>query len=342
MAAPSDYAQARDPRTAPVRLHELALSQPELQPLVMLNPSCPADLAEWIRQTNPTARRVLEERHALAQRQERELTQGHERELAQGYEQQPGIAEWEQTASPHVATEPLAAQAPAAQPPVQVGPMAPHASPHPSAEAPLPSDLFEHPDTGQVERERRRGRFSLVALLGCLVLLISLGIGAYAGSRALLGGGDQGAESTATASGPSQKPSEEQDQTSEASPSQTPSSAPVSPAPDGAKEMPAFISPSGNIACSLEGTTVGCTLKERTYTAEDCPANGPFSISVGEDDAALACGTDFRRDGAATLEYGSAAKNGDVACTSESSGVTCWNTRTGRGFFVSKSTYRTI
>ena len=37
-----------------------------------------------------------------------------------------------------------------------------------------------------------------------------------------------------------------------------------------------------------------------------------------------------------TLEYGETTMFSDYACTSQSKGMTCWNTITGRGFTISR------
>ena len=59
-------------------------------------------------------------------------------------------------------------------------------------------------------------------------------------------------------------------------------------------------------------------------------------------EAASACGQTFGSESAPSLEYGDSAVSGEVACTSEFDGMTCWNTQTGKGFFVNRVTYETF
>ena len=39
----------------------------------------------------------------------------------------------------------------------------------------------------------------------------------------------------------------------------------------------------------------------------------------------------------ATLNYGSAAQNGQMACTSSEAGIECWSQVTGEGFSLNRS-----
>lgn len=41
--------EAADPSTSPERLGNIADLYPELHPVLVLNPSCPKDLREWMR-----------------------------------------------------------------------------------------------------------------------------------------------------------------------------------------------------------------------------------------------------------------------------------------------------
>lgn len=105
-----------------------------------------------------------------------------------------------------------------------------------------------------------------------------------------------------------------------------------------------FNANTGNIACSLAEDSVGCSVADRDFSEaglEDCE-QGAFSLQVAGDEAAPACGETFGSDSAPALEYDTSAVSGDVACTSEFDGMTCWNTRTGQGFFVNRVTYETF
>ncbi|PFG40058.1 hypothetical protein ATJ97_2578 [Georgenia soli] len=114
----------------------------------------------------------------------------------------------------------------------------------------------------------------------------------------------------------------------------------VRAAPPGAQETSSFASPSQNIACEL-GDSARCTIGEHDFPQpEDC--SGPTTMAVSRDAGA---GPDCSQpvggaDG--VLDYGQSATSGFFACTSEESGMTCWNTLTGRGFSVARAGYQTF
>ena len=111
------------------------------------------------------------------------------------------------------------------------------------------------------------------------------------------------------------------------------------PAPDGAREMTSFTSPSGNITCTLGDDQVSCTIKEYSFNANgpSCSNNStPFTATVTtQSSAGGSCQTAFKASGT-TLAYNSSAKHGVFACTSTEEGVTCWNTLNGQGFTVNR------
>ncbi|UNX54701.1 hypothetical protein MF406_17790 [Georgenia sp. TF02-10] len=112
------------------------------------------------------------------------------------------------------------------------------------------------------------------------------------------------------------------------------------PAPPGAEERTSFATPSGNIACTLGGTT-SCTISDVGF---EPPAGctGSVTLVVGLVDEARADCAAPAATGDGTLEYGQAATAGRFACTSEESGVTCWSTLTGRGFSVARAGIETF
>lgn len=122
-------------------------------------------------------------------------------------------------------------------------------------------------------------------------------------------------------------------------PSATPTATVKAPAPDGAREMTSFTSPSGNITCTLGDDQVSCTIKEYSFNANgpSCSNNStPFTATVTtQSSAGGSCQTAFKASGT-TLAYNSSAKHGVFACTSTEEGVTCWNTLNGQGFTVNR------
>ena len=258
--------------------------------------------------------------------------------------------------SPNVVPQGTAAKPASAQPSVggnQPAPSAPSprsADARPAAAtpaagasraAPPPEDLFAGAAAYSGDDVPNRSR-NLMACGGCLVLALVLALGAFLGYQWLKpeeGGYERPTTPTAeqTEGGAEEQPREEQ------------SSEPVeevSPAPEGAIEMNALVSPSGNIHCTLEGDDVACSMADHSLennTDGQCSNDEPFAVRVGTDgDPQLDCGQSLASDSTQELGYGDSAKSGNVACTSEETGMTCWNTRTGKGFTVARDTYETF
>ena len=99
--------------------------------------------------------------------------------------------------------------------------------------------------------------------------------------------------------------------------------------------------PSKNISCVLSNEGVGCSILERSYASsgmQDCP-DREFSIVALAGRTEVRCGEEYLGqpgDTFHTLEYGETTMFSDYACTSQSKGMTCWNTITGRGFTISR------
>ncbi|MCT1774477.1 hypothetical protein [Brachybacterium sp. p3-SID957] len=207
--------------------------------------------------------------------------------------------------------------------------------------APPSEDLFAGSAASSGDDTPNRSR-NLMACGGCLLLALLLALGAFLGYQWLKpaeGGYERPTTPTAeqTEGGGEEQPSEEQ-------PSEPVEE--VSPAPEGAIEMNALVSPSGNIHCTLEGDDVACSMADHRLennTDGQCSNDEPFAVRVGADgDPQLDCGQSLASDSTQELSYGDSAKSGNVACTSEESGMTCWNARTGKGFIVARDTYETF
>lgn len=72
--------EARDPSTTPERLLELTEKHPQLQKLIVLNPSCPEVARQWILATNPWAKAAFEESSSGAAEAPRAETSDETRE----------------------------------------------------------------------------------------------------------------------------------------------------------------------------------------------------------------------------------------------------------------------
>lgn len=194
-----------------------------------------------------------------------------------------------------------------------------------------------------------RRKYALIGGLACLGLAVLLVIAVVAGVALSNRGGGDAAPSTSAPASESAPASSEAPTQSSAAPTDAPTSdapavALASPAPEGSLDLTQVRSPTGNITCDLADVSVGCSVVQRSYGAQDCPdPAAPFSVTVGDvDGPTLACGQAFGAPGTETataLDYGAVAAHGEVACRSESAGMTCWNQRTGHGFTLSRSSY---
>lgn len=100
--------------------------------------------------------------------------------------------------------------------------------------------------------------------------------------------------------------------------------------------------PTGNIGCdfTVDGRA-GCAVHEQDWkpaddgymwVALDAPAGPTTRLQNDVPDSAW--------PGVTVLQYGRSATFGSFACTSAFEGLTCWNTTTGHGAFMSRQEYR--
>lgn len=124
-------------------------------------------------------------------------------------------------------------------------------------------------------------------------------------------------------------------------------------APEGALELPktangsySLTTPSGNISCQFSTEFEGCGVL--SYKVEGRYRDGEtvnwFVRFAGEEEPQIMdlTGTPAFQGTATVLEQGKQAKAGDYVCASEDLGVTCWNTKTKRGFFLNRDGYQTF
>jgi len=105
-----------------------------------------------------------------------------------------------------------------------------------------------------------------------------------------------------------------------------------------------FQTPSKNIICDLSPSAVRCDIVHKSWSPPAKPSsceldwgNG-MHITAGK--AGITCAGDTLIGTASeTLGYGQADRSGSVLCTSESSGLTCKDEKTGRGFTLAVSRY---
>lgn len=114
------------------------------------------------------------------------------------------------------------------------------------------------------------------------------------------------------------------------------------------QSLTAFQSPSRNIGCVASDGFARCDVRDRAWQPPAKPAGCEvdygqgLSIRAGEA-AALVCAGDTALDsGAPVLEYGASTKLGLVRCESAQAGITCRDEESGRGFFISRESYKLL
>jgi hypothetical protein len=110
------------------------------------------------------------------------------------------------------------------------------------------------------------------------------------------------------------------------------------------KSATGFTSPSGNIGCVIDRSSVRCDIRDRDWQPPKAPADCDLDYGQGIAlDAGAApdfvCAGDTTLDSGDALPYGQSIQGGLLLCESEESGVTCRDIETGRGFTISKQQY---
>jgi Family of unknown function (DUF6636) len=109
-----------------------------------------------------------------------------------------------------------------------------------------------------------------------------------------------------------------------------------------------FKSPSANIGCMIIGGTARCDIKKKSWPLPARPSTCPKIVDFGQGmivtgsgSGHLVCAGDTVLDPTAkVVPYNTDTIVGAFRCESRTSGMTCTNTRTGHGFFLSIQTYR--
>lgn len=135
----------------------------------------------------------------------------------------------------------------------------------------------------------------------------------------------------------------------------------------------AFVTPTGNLACTVSSTTAVCQASDMTFTPQadhlvadtigDCTANEADAMMLAPVRGAWTCPpqplapqadldlggwwaaevnaetTDVGGVDAAVLPYGVSLTVGSVTCMSGENGVSCSSNEIGQSFFLSRTTY---
>ena len=111
-----------------------------------------------------------------------------------------------------------------------------------------------------------------------------------------------------------------------------------------------FSSPTGNIGCGFSNfsdsvQSVRCDIVEREWQpppkSADCDVDFGQGIKLAAGGVpAFVCAGDTSRNNENPVPYGQSIALGVLRCESETSGMTCRDTESGRGFFLARDTYR--
>lgn len=130
-------------------------------------------------------------------------------------------------------------------------------------------------------------------------------------------------------------------------PAGTPSADPsASPTSSDDYQLAHFVTPTGNIRCSLgsgpEGDGVRCDIRDKQWEsppkAADCEFDWGYSLYLTEEQSGFACVSDAI-DPVEPLPYGETEALGRVECTSRQTGVRCEHLGSGHGFELSRARY---
>ncbi|MDT5095779.1 MAG: hypothetical protein QOH60_5142 [Mycobacterium sp.] len=112
-------------------------------------------------------------------------------------------------------------------------------------------------------------------------------------------------------------------------------------------ELTAFRSPSGNIGCYIEPNYVRCDIRDRAWSPPPRPADCPGMTDYGQGialkagaGASFVCAGDTALNDGLALGYGEKITAGSIECTSQTSGMNCWDFQYGHEFALSREGYQ--
>lgn len=109
-------------------------------------------------------------------------------------------------------------------------------------------------------------------------------------------------------------------------------------------ELTGFTSPTGNIGCYIDRSSVRCDIGERDWQPPKRPKGCDLDYGQGIEltagaGADFVCAGDTALGGGDPLPYGESIGAGLLRCEREESGITCTDTENGRGFTISRQSY---
>lgn len=112
-----------------------------------------------------------------------------------------------------------------------------------------------------------------------------------------------------------------------------------------ASRLAMFRMPSGNIGCAIDDAGVVCGVRNASFTPPPrpkvCEGDWGQTLTIDPKQARFVCAGDTPLEpDAPVLAYGSENRVDGYVCTSSKESLRCEHTRSGRGFTLSRSSYR--
>jgi hypothetical protein len=111
-------------------------------------------------------------------------------------------------------------------------------------------------------------------------------------------------------------------------------------------ELTPFTSPSGNIGCYIDPSSVRCDIQEREWSPPPKPASCNENVGWGQgltldagESATFVCAGDTALTTGNPLAFGDKIVAGSIECTSAPSGITCRDLQDGGEFSISREAY---
>ena len=335
---PDDERRAADPSTEPEVLEYLAKAFPDLRPVVAANPAIPAVLREQVLQmgandlpnvspASPTNATDASDtnRPRTAETACLPTASTADYSSVSTYSAIPVETAPQTMVLGASSAAPATASAPGTAAPPASG-TAPAASTAPPLNRPAP---------------RSSSHAGLMTALVVVLILVVAAAGVFGGMLLANRGrqSDTTSASAATAS-PSSSAGTAAEQAAPPTGGPILPSGPALPTSTTTYSYQYVDTPSKNISCILSNEGVGCSILERSYASsgmQDCP-DREFSIVALAGRTEVRCGEEYLGrpgDTFHTLQYEQTTTFSDYACTSQTRGMTCWNTTTGHGAFMS-------
>lgn len=321
---PTDCWLAANPHVDPTQLQALAASHPHLRPVIARNPQAYDALLQW-----------------LGSLGDPEIDAALARRASEGPDFAPPVHPAAPVEESTMDGPPIQGSSTLGRPTATATPGHAPGQPYQPVYEGVPAyaSAQQRPPAGNSSGKR------ILVIVLIVVLLAALAI--FAASR-LLGGVRKTPAEAASSIAAEESPGTSSDTTSPDESSSVGDSATESDAPyfvpSGALQLGGFQTQSGNTMCTVSDTSVTCLVVEHEAPIGDVATGTPALVTLdsssGAVDVAPARGQQSLAETSTTLDFGQsvASPDGRFVCQSEEYGTMCWNSETGDGFAVSRST----